>query len=100
MIKKVTVTRVFKNDTNKDGIAYAFKKGKLMGQKFTRVTIKTEEFGEDMYSTCVPAGDRALSIEAGDKVVLKFSETNGFKNFNFPSKSEVEVYEQFNTEGQ
>lgn len=91
-IKKVTITKVFKNDKNKDGIAYVYKKGKNVGQSFTRVSLGAEGL-EGLYSTCVPAGDRALALAEGQEVLLKFEEKDGFKNFSFPTKGEQQVYE-------
>lgn len=94
MIKKVTITKVFKNDKNKDGIAYVFKKGKNEGKPFTRISIGTDQTGDDLWSTCVVNSDRALQLEVGQEVVLKLTEENGYKNFNFPNKGELQVFEE------
>jgi hypothetical protein len=90
-IKKVTIEKLFKNTTDKDGIAYTYKKGKYTGQNFTRVSIKTS-LSDDMYSSCVLNGDRALNLEIGQEVLLKLTESNGYKNFAFPTKDEEELY--------
>lgn len=94
MIKEVTITKVIKRETNKaTGLAYEYKNGKFAGQKYTWVGIKTEQTGDDMYSHNAMSGDRALTLQEGDTLVLKLTENNGFKNFAFMSKKEMEVYE-------
>ncbi len=92
-IKLVTIKKVFKSDSNKDGIPYVYKKGKNLGKAFIRVSIASDDMGEGMYSTCVLPGDRATKLEEGQKVLLKFEEKDGFKNFGFPTKGEQQVYE-------
>lgn len=94
MLKEVTVSLVVKKETNKDGIAYEFKNGPKAGTKFTRVSIKTEETGEDFYACNAEAGRPALNLEKGQKVLLDLTEENGFKNFKFPNKGQVEVWNQ------
>lgn len=98
MLKQVTITKVFKSDKNKDGIAYVYKKGANVGKNFSRISIKTEQTGDEFYSSNAMAGDRAYTMNAGETIVLDLTEDNGFKNFRFPSKKEVDVFNQFNNQ--
>ena len=100
MIKKVTVTSVFKNETNKDGVPYSYKNGVNAGKTFTRVVIKTDATGDQKYGTNALPTDRAMNIEQGQSYVLKLessknAEGTEFFNWTFQSKKELEVYEQF-----
>lgn len=99
MIKKVTIKKIFKSTENKDGIPYVYKNGNNKGKPFVRVGIASDDIGEGIYSTCVLPGDRATKLEEGQQVLLKFEEKDGFKNFNFPTKGEQQVYEDL-TKGQ
>lgn len=92
-IKLVTIKKVFLSEANKDGIPYVYKKGKNVGKPFIRVSIASDDMGEGMYSTCVLPGDRATKLTEGQEVVLKYEEKEGFKNFSFPNKGELQVYE-------
>ncbi len=99
MIKKITIKKIFKSTENKDGVPYVYKKGKNIGKAFVRVSIASDDMGEGMYSTCVPPLDRATKLEEGQELVLKYEEKEGFKNFSFPNKGELQVYEDL-TKGQ
>ncbi len=97
MIKKLTITKVYINEKNKDGIPYSFKNGKYAGKPFSRVSVRFAETGEDMYSNNVMSGDRALALKEGDVVIFKLTEDNGFKNFKYLTKGEQEVYDSMAT---
>lgn len=92
MIKKVTVTKVFLSDKNKEGIPYAYKNGKNAGKPFTRVSIQTDKTGDDYYSTNALVDSAITKIQVGETKTLKFTEENGFKNFSFPTKDELQAY--------
>lgn len=92
-IKLITIKKVFKSTENKDGVPYVYKKGKNVGKPFVRVGIASDDMGEGVYSTCVLPGDRATKLEEGQQVVLKFEKKEDFLNFSFPSKGELQVYE-------
>lgn len=92
MIKKVTITKVFTSDKNKDGIPYTYKKGKNEGKPFIRVSIKTDKTGDDYYSTNALVDSSITKIKEGESKTLKFTEDNGFKNFAFPTKEELQQY--------
>lgn len=98
-IKLVTIKKVFKNTENKDGVPYIYKKGRNVGKPFVRIGIASDDMGEGIYSTCVLPEDRATKLEEGQQLILKFEEKEGFKNFSFPSKGELQVYEEL-TKGQ
>lgn len=96
MIKKVTITKVYKNDKKKDGSLYVIGKGKNVGQNFTRVGIQTDQHGEDTYYNNALATDKAMTIEVGQSLLLNFTDTpdgeNVWKNFNFPTKAQLAEY--------
>lgn len=106
MIKKVTITKVTKYERpyNKEGEEqkplYTYKKGANVGKNFKMVTIQTEETGDDYYSTPAMETDKAMNIEVGQKLLLNLTEkpspdgTKIFKNFNFPTKAQLEEYAQ------
>lgn len=94
MIKKVTVTQVYKSTEKKDGTPYVIKNGQYAGQSFTRIGIKTEQTGDDVWYTNAKEKDKAISIQAGDSVLLNLvEEDNGnggtWKNFNYPTKEQL-----------
>lgn len=77
----VKITKVFKSDKNKDGVAYVTKKGK----PYTRVSIQTEQTGNDYYSTTAWDADHpAMQLTEGQEIELIFTEKDGFKNFDIP----------------
>lgn len=110
MIKQVTIKSVksYERPYNKEGEEqkplYTYKKGKNQGKNFVMVTIQTNETGDEYYSTPALVGSGATKIKEGDVVILKLTETTSedgtkvFKNFNFPSNAEIEVFEQFASE--
>lgn len=94
MLKKVTVTRVFKNTANNDGVPYTFKNGKNAGKPFTRVGIKTDKTADEVYSNNAFPDSATVNIEEGKEYLLDLYEDNGFKNFKFPTKEALAAYEQ------
>lgn len=95
MIKKVKITEVYKNDTNKNGDPYVYKKGKYEGQPFSRVGIKTDKTGDNVYYTNAMTNDKAMDIEVGQSLLLNLTEEpkedgNGsWFNFNSPTKEQL-----------
>lgn len=95
MIKKVTITKVFKSDKKTDGTPRVYKSGKNANKPFTQIGIKTDKTGDNIYNTNAMAGDRAMNIEEGQSLLLNFTETpseDGAKtwfNFNFPTKQQL-----------
>lgn len=100
MIKQVTLVKVYKNETKKDGTPYEIKNGKDAGKKFTRVGIQAEGI-EGTYYNNARLDSREINLEEGQSYLLKLYEEKSkdgstiFKNFKFPTKAELEVYEQF-----
>mgnify|MGYP006935472845 CR=1 FL=1 len=98
MIKKVTITKVYKSTTNKNGEAYMIKNGEFAGQPFTRIGIQTDKHGTDTYYNNAKATDKAMSLEEGQSLLLDFTEepnadgSNTWKNFKFPTKKEIEEF--------
>lgn len=99
MIKKVTIKSV-KFAESKFGTTekYTYKKGKNAGKNFQMVTIQTNETGDDYYSTPAMEGEKPLTIQEGQSLLLNFTETTSddgqkvFKNFNFPTKDQLAEY--------
>lgn len=93
MIKKVTITKVFKSETKKDGTKYIISKGTNKGQNFTRIGIQTDQTGDVTYYNNALATDRAMNVEAGQSLLLVFTEQvdgdNTWRNFNFPTKAQL-----------
>ena len=103
MLKRVTITKVYKNDTNKDGVAYSYKKGANLGKNFSRIGIQTDETGEITYYNNAMETDRAFKAEVGQNEVLRLEETLAgggsdkvFHNWSYATKKEIEVFDQFN----
>lgn len=91
-LKKVTIKRVFVSTANKEGIAYVYKNGKNAGKPFTRVSIQTEETGDEYYATNALPGTKPTTIKEGENVLLSLTEDNGFKNWNYPTKDQMAEY--------
>ena len=89
-IGKFKITKVFISEKNKDGIPYVFKNGKNTGKPFVRVSIKTQETGEEYYSTNAFVDSKQTKLTEGQEVILKLEEKDGFKNFGFPSSDELQ----------
>lgn len=89
MLKKVTIKKVFVADKNKAGESYVYKNGKNAGKNFVRVSIQTEETGEEYYSNNCMIGSRPTKLEVGEKVLLKLVDDGDFKNFMFPTAEEM-----------
>jgi len=92
MLKKVTISWTKSATTNKDNVPYVYKNGKYAGKPFTRVSIKTEETGEEFYATNALVGSKPTEIKVGDKLLLSLTEDNGFKNWNYPTKEQMAEY--------
>lgn len=92
-IKKVTVTKVYKGTTKKDGSPYMITKGQYAGQPFTRIGIQTEQTGDKTYYNNAKASDKAMTIAEGQSVLLNFTEQvdgeNTWYNWSFPTKEEL-----------
>lgn len=96
MIKKVTITEVYKSSNKKDGTPYVISKGVNAGKNFTRVGIKTDKTGDDVYYNNALDTDKVMTIEVGQSLLLNFTETpdgdNTWRNFNFPTKDQLAEY--------
>lgn len=85
-IEKVNITKVYKSDENKDGEKFTTKKG----DKFWKVAIQTQEYGEKWFSNLVfSQDDKAYKISEGDERTLKLYENNGYDNWKFPSQTDL-----------
>lgn len=102
MIKKVTIKSVGLRDhkvVNGEEVKFVFGKGKDAGKEFVMVSIQTDQTGDEYFGTPSLPTDRAAKLQVGDNVILRFTESKSadgskvFKNFNFVSKKEEEVYE-------
>ncbi len=95
MIKKVSITKVYKNDKKKDGTLYVISKGQHAGKNFTRIGIQTDKTGEDTYYNNALATDKAMNIEVGQSLLLNLTEqikvdgSGKWYNFNFPTKDQL-----------
>lgn len=96
MIKKVTITEVYKSENKADGTPYQYKtdsKYHKAGEHFTRIGIQTDAHGTDTYYTNADPKSKANTIEKGQTLLLSFKEEvdgdNTWRNFNFPSKKEL-----------
>ncbi len=98
MIKKVTITKVYKSTTNKNNEPYMIKSGEHAGKPFTRIGIKTDKTGEDVYYNNAKETDKAYNIEEGQSLLIDFIEepkddgSGTWKNFKFPTKKEIEEF--------
>lgn len=101
MLKKVTITNV-KVAESKFGSdeKYTFKKGKNIGKNFVMVSIQTKETEDEYYSSPAIPGSSKATIKEGDTLILRLTESQSaddqktFKNFDYPTKAEEEVYNQ------
>ena len=94
MIKKVKITKVSVADSKfGSDVEYVYKSGPNAGKHFQRVTIQTEQTGDEFYNTNALPGTRFTKLTVGEEVILDMYESEGadgqttFKNFNFPSKA-------------
>jgi hypothetical protein len=79
----VKLTQVVINDTKKDGTKLRTKKGEL----FYKVSIKTDKYGDDWFSTLAfNQDDKAMHLQQGDEVDIIIEEKDGFKNFKLPNR--------------
>lgn len=102
MIKKINITKVERFTANKDGVPYTYKTDTQFhkaGDPFTRIAIKTEQTGEDVYYANVnPASKKYQNIAEGQALLLDIYTTTGkdgtgeFKNFKFPSQEELVAF--------
>jgi len=104
MIKKVTIKsvgikthkRVLENGVESE-VAYMFKNGKYAGKNFVRVSIQTEETGDEYYASNAFPNSKATALEAGQKVILKLVERTAddgkvWRDFMFPTQKELEEF--------
>lgn len=100
-IKKVKITKVYKNEAKQDGTPYQYKtdsKYHKAGEAFTRIGIQTEQTGDETYYTNASGKDRAMNVEEGQVLLLDLTEsasadgTTTFKNFGFPSKDKLAAF--------
>lgn len=93
MIKKVQITKVYRNEKNKNNEPYVIKNGEHAGTPFTRIGIKTDKTGEQVYYNNAKANDKAFSVAEGQSLLLNFTEeidgSNTWYNFNFPTKAQL-----------
>lgn len=97
---KLTITKVHRADKNKDGQPYISKKG----QPYTRVGIKTEEYGDRWLSGFGNQDNEMWNV--GDTVEVEVEESGQYLNFSNQKKkvsreefdnllARVEVVEKF-----
>lgn len=101
MLKKVTIKTIESSATKTvDGIEVprVYARGPNEGKAFSMYKITTEEMPGEEFTTPAPNGSKISHLSVGEIVLLSFTEstsTDGqktFKNFNFPSKVQLEEY--------
>lgn len=103
MIKRVTVTKVYKNEANREGVPYVYKTGKNEGKPFNAIAIFTDQTGDTKYYNNALLDSREFNIAEGQSLILKFEESKSedgsktFFNWKFPTQAELEVFKQFDT---
>ncbi len=79
----VKITQVSIQDKKKDGTALVTKKG----EKFWKVGIKTDKFGDDWFSALAfKPDDAVMNLQQGDEVEIIIEQNGEFKNFKLPSR--------------
>jgi len=90
-IKECAVKKVFIGDQSKDGKKFLDKNGK----PYWKVAIMIDDETKYRSCLCFRRDDRAMSLQAGDKLILKLyaSPSGEFLNFEVPSKKEIDFIE-------
>jgi hypothetical protein len=101
-VKKVTITKVYRNTEKADGTPYVYKNDSTYhkaGDPFTRMGIETEQTGSEVhYANIDPKSQKYLAIEPGQTILVNLTTSVGkdgsgeFKNFNLPTKDQLAEY--------
>lgn len=87
MITTAIVTKVFKSDKDKAGVAYKTKAGK----PYSKIGIKTDKTADVWYSTLLFNDDAAeAKIKEGDECQFVFEDNGTYKNFHIASKYDIQ----------
>jgi len=82
----VKLTQVYVSDQKKDGTKFKTREGK----SFWKISIKTDKFGDEWFSTLAfNQDDRVMGLKQGDEVNIIIEERDGFKNFKLPTKLDI-----------
>lgn len=90
-MEKVTLTKIFTSDKNKNGEEFKTKKG----QKFWKMGIKTDEYQDEWMSCLFFDQDKIPDWNEGDQVSIVIEENGGFKNFKVPTQFDT-LFAMFN----
>lgn len=84
-MEKLTVTKVFISDKNKDGVEFKSKKG----EKFWKVAVKFDKYKEEWFSCLAfTEEDLAMKLKEGDERLF-IVERGEYNNFRMPSRLDV-----------
>jgi len=84
-MEKLTVTKVFVSDKSKDGVEFKSKKG----EKFWKVGVKFDKYGDDWFSCLVfKEDDPVKKLQEGDERLFVI-ERGDYNNFKLPTRLDV-----------
>lgn len=84
-MEKLTVTKVFISDKNKEGVEFKSKKG----EKFWKVGVKFDKWPEEWFSCLVfKEDDYAMKLKEGDERLFVI-ERGEYNNFKLPTRLDV-----------
>lgn len=83
MLTKVTLTKVYRSDTDKNGNKLVSKNGK----PYTKVGIKTAQHGEQWLNGFGNFDNRGWN--EGDQVLINIEQNGQYLNFSTPGQSEL-----------
>ena len=87
---KLKITKIWFNNTNKDGQPYLDKDSR----PYTRVVIKTDQHGEKKLSGFAYSGDEMMRWREGQEVDIDVSQKGEYLNFRLP-KGLKYTFDQF-----
>jgi len=86
-IEKLTITRVFVNDKNKEGLPLLTKAGK----PYRKIAIQTQEYGNEYLSSFIfEPGDEKLNWKSGQTISVIVEKNGQWFNFRMPTNSDYQ----------
>lgn|SRR5574343_534160 len=83
MLKQITINKVYRNDSKKDGTKYVDKKGK----PFQMVTIMTRgKEGQDVRMSTIDYQNEYAELMDGQTIELDVTKNGEYINFKYPSE--------------